>query len=404
MKDVCGAKRAVKLFLVAILLPLLQARSQDGQVAGSRAEIIRTISIYQSSSDYCAWPSIARTSGGDLVVLFTSTEEHLGPDGAILLSRSTDNGMTWLRPVVVLDSPIDDRESGMTTLRDGRIAAHFWSTFHTRRAYESLVPDSYERDVLDRWIAAVEKQEYRDGKKNSGGWTAVSTDGGRKWSKLIRGHDSVHGGIELSNGNLLLASYRETPDSITIHIADSVSGLWHRLSTMVSPHPESLSFGEPHMVQLRTGRVIMMMRATAHPYDDQDPRCVLWESYSDDSGKTWAKPFATPLWGFPPHLILLNDGRVLCTYGYRRPPYGERASLSDDGVTWDLREEVVLRDDAPNGDLGYPASIELEPGIILTVYYQADVPAGTVQRLHPPDPLRKKPGILGTVWRVPSVR
>jgi hypothetical protein len=58
---------------------------------------------------------------GDLVVLFTRTEEHLGPDGAILLSRSTDNGTSWLRPVVVLDSPLDDRESGITTLRDGRI-------------------------------------------------------------------------------------------------------------------------------------------------------------------------------------------------------------------------------------------------------------------------------------------
>ena len=29
-----------------------------------------------------------------------------------------------------------------------------------------------------------------------------------------------------------------------------------------------------------------------------------------------------------------------------------------------------MRDDAENGDLGYPASGELEPGKIITVYYQ----------------------------------
>ena len=113
------------------------------------------------------------------------------------------------------------------------------------------------------------------------------------------------------------------------------------------------------------------------------------------------KPFATPLWGHPPSLALLSDGRVLCTYGYRRPPYGQRACLSNDGVHWDLQDELVLRDDAPNADLGYPASIELEPGTILTVYYQPDVPAGTIQQMNPPDPQRTKPGILGTIWKVP---
>lgn len=396
--------RIVNLSFIAILLCSSLGQSQEGTRPSRGADIIRHISIYQSPSEYCAWPSIARTLGGDLVVMFTRTEEHLGPDGAIFLSRSTDNGKTWLRPVVVLDSPIDDRESGITTLRDGRIVAHFWSTFHTKEFYESLAPNSYGRDLLDRWIAIVGRPGYRDEKRNSGASTAVSSDGGRTWSKLSRGHDSVHGGIELLNGSLLLASYREHRDTISVYAADSASGLWRHLASIVSPHPESLSFGEPHMLQLKTGRVIMMIRATAHPYNDRDPRCVLWESYSDDNGKTWVAPFATSLWGFPPHLALLSDGRVLCTYGYRRPPYGQRACLSDDGVSWSLRDEVILRDDAPNGDLGYPASIELERDVVLTVYYQPDVPPGTIQKMDPPDPRRTKPGILGTIWRVPPAR
>ncbi|MCX6134816.1 MAG: sialidase family protein [Ignavibacteriales bacterium] len=393
--------RLMNLALAVILLCPSLVESQVGTESGSRAVVIRHIRIYESPSEYCAWPSIARTSGGDLIVLFTKTEEHLGPDGAILLSRSTNNGKTWLRPTTVLDSPIDDRESGITTLRDGRIVGHFWSTFWTKESYVNLARNSYGRDLLDRWIAMVGREEYRAERKNSGGSTAISSDGGRTWSNLREGHDSVHGGIELASGGLLLASYRESPDSIIVHTADSASGPWRRLAAIVSPHPESLSFGEPHMLQLKTGRVIMMIRATARPYNDRDPRCVLWESYSDDNGKTWAAPFATPLWGFPPHLALLSDGRVLCTYGYRRPPYGQRACVSDDGVNWSLRDEVILRDDAPNSDLGYPASIELDRGVILTVYYQPNVPLGTIQKMDPPDPRRTKPGILGTIWKVP---
>jgi hypothetical protein len=396
--------RIVNISLAAVLLCASLVRSQDGTGPAHRADVRKHIVIYESPSEYCAWPSVARTVGGELIVLFTRTDEHLGPNGAILLSRSTDNGKTWSSPVVVLDSPIDDRESGMTTLRDGRVVGHFWSTLHTKEFYESLAPNSYGRDLLDRWITIVGKPGYRDAKKAHGGSTAVSRDGGKTWSEFIRGHDSVHGGIELVNGSLLLASYRETPGSIGVYTADSASGSWHRLAMILSPQPDSLSFGEPHILQLRSGRVIMMIRATVRPYNDLDQRCVLWETYSDDNGKTWAAPFATSLWGYPPHLFLLADGRVLCTYGYRRPPYGQRACLSADGVTWSLHEELVLRDDAPNGDLGYPASVELERGVVLTVYYQPNVLPGTIQRMNPPDPGRTKPGILGTIWNVPPVK
>jgi hypothetical protein len=375
--------------------------SHPGGGRGGGADVVGHFTIYESPGEYCAWPSVARTSTGDIIVLFTRTEEHLGPDGAILLSRSTDNGSTWRPPVVIVDSPIDDRESGITTLRDGRILGHFWSTFHTRESYLNLSPDSYEKSVLDRWITFVGREGYRRGETHSGAWSSVSGDGGRTWSTLTRGHDSVHGGIELAQGELLVASYRESGDSIAVYAADSAAGPWRRVAGIGSFHPDSLSFGEPHLLQLRSGRVLMMIRSTAHPYDDQDARCVLWESYSDDGGMTWVPPFATPLWGFPPHLALLSDGRVLCTYGYRRFPYGERACLSGDGLNWDLSKEVILRGDAPNGDLGYPASIEIEPGVVLTVYYQPDVPPGTIQRMRPPDPGRVKPGILGTIWRVP---
>lgn len=404
MHDRMPIVRMVSLASLVMLLCASQVRSQDATGTNWRAEVIRHINIYQSSSEYCAWPSIARTSGGDLIVLFTRTDEHLGPNGAILLSRSTDKGATWLKPSVILDSPIDDRESGITTLRNGTMVAHFWSTFWTREAYERLAPGSYERGLLDHWMTVVQRQAYRDAAKVHGASVALSGDGGRTWSNPVRGHDSVHGGIELANGTLLLASYREDGGSISVHSADSALGPWRRLTVVRSPQPDSLAFGEPHILQLKSGRVIMMIRATARPYNDIDPRCVLWETYSDDNGRTWAIPFATPLWGFPPHLTLLADGRVLCSYGYRRPPYGQRACLSDDGVTWSLHHEVVLRDDAPNGDLGYPASIELHQGTVLTVYYQPDVTPGTLQQMHPPDPKRTKPGILGTIWKVPPAR
>jgi len=373
-------------------------RPADNQVR--RSQIVRHSVIYEAPGEYCAWPDVARTANGDIIVLFCKSEEHLGPDGSILLSRSSDNGSTWERPVTVFDTPIDERESGMTVLADGRILGHFWSTSHTPAGYTALAPLSYEKTVIDRWTRVVASPDYAGAAQNQGGRIRISPDAGRTWSAPALGPDAVHGGIELKDGSLLVVSYRSERNSIGVYAAPGPEARWQRTAVILSPQGDSLSFGEPHVLQLPSGRIIMMIRATARPYNDMDPRCVLWESYSDDNGNTWAMPFATPLWGFPPHLLLLSDGRVVCSYGYRRPPFGERACISADGVLWKLEDEVVLRDDAPNGDLGYPASVELEPGLVLTVYYQPNVPAGTQQPMKPPDPHRKKPGILGTIWKV----
>ena len=108
---------------------------------------------------------------------------------------------------------------------------------------------------------------------------------------------------------LLVAGYRSHAQYCGIYTSDSTARSWQEVATVHSPQPDSFRFGEPHVAQLPSGRIILMMRATMTKYDDQAKKCFLWESYSDDLGKTWVKPFVTPLWGFPPHLLVLQCRR-----------------------------------------------------------------------------------------------
>ncbi|MHB1368430.1 MAG: sialidase family protein [Eubacteriales bacterium] len=95
----------------------------------------------------------------------------------------------------------------------------------------------------------------------------------------------------------------------------------------------------------------------------------MYSTVSHDKGRTWSEWIALNIEGSPPHLMLHSSGALICTFGRREEPFGEHALISCDyGKSWD--KEYVI-DNRPNdGDLGYPASVKLDDGSILLVYYQ----------------------------------
>ena len=92
-----------------------------------------------------------------------------------------------------------------------------------------------------------------------------------------------------------------------------------------------------------------------------------------DAGNTWVleKENTIDNSGNPAHLVVLRDGRLALTYGYRHPPYGVRSRLSSDGGrNWTA--DIILRDDGANWDLGYPRTVQRADGKLVTAYYFND--------------------------------
>ena len=148
--------------------------------------------------------------------------------------------------------------------------------------------------------------------------------------------------------------------------------------------PKTAIYCEPHGIGLSDGTILIQYRLEGHgePF-------TIHQSVSTDGGKTFTspEPLSIPedtMSGSPPHMLQTKNGDVVLTYGYRLKPYGQRARISrDGGKTWG--REIVLRDDGLNWDLGYPATVELQDGRLLTLYYQ--IPAGKENR-----------AILATIW------
>lgn len=58
------------------------------------------------------------------------------------------------------------------------------------------------------------------------------------------------------------------------------------------------------------------------------------------------------------------------SYGHRVPPWPIKVRVSrDNGDTWS--NPIVLYDGTERADMGYPSTVELDDGRLVTVWYQA---------------------------------
>ncbi len=135
----------------------------------------------------------------------------------------------------------------------------------------------------------------------------------------------------------------------------------------------------PASVGLSESRILVAVRCHDGASELEKARNWIDLYASNDNGSSWTllgRPVPnTGYGGNPPTLKRLHDGRLCLTYGYRDMPYGIRARVSEDsGATWD--DEIILRDDAGNHDIGYPRTTQLPDGTLVTVYWLNDDPEG----------------------------
>jgi hypothetical protein len=167
-------------------------------------------------------------------------------------------------------------------------------------------------------------------------------------------------------------SVRPPTRFVAVYASPNRGADWRLLSTIIAASPD-VDFVNRYYacpVQLPDGRILAALRC-------QIDGANAWPEIveSDDGGRTWRFVSRLADWGGPTHLTRLDDGRLLAAYGYRVPPYGIRARVSEDtGRTWG--PEIVLRDDGGSRDLGYPRTVRLGGNRLMAVYYfnRADDP------------------------------
>lgn len=343
--------------------------------------------VYRNDDEFCAWPytqGFWETADGTLVANFMRTKANYGNVGsinhnvvmrggqtAVLSVRSRDRGQTWdgNAPQVHANNLLGEHDgSGESIAELGAL-------------------DFADRNTL-LWTTCS-----AFGTPNSRPYIRVSKDAGRNWSRSFRLPMDGLPAISTNSSQMLRSDGRSllfltaiskdgwsrrpmvfasVPDQSTWHFLSFVTpkedpfgatdGDWQNLAS-------SYAFGGhrwfyPRAQQLPSGRILCTLRCQRSPQGD------MWSElyYSDDGGGTWQFRSRINDFGAPASLVRMQDGRLVSVYGYRLPPYGIRAAVSEDeGETW--LPEVVLRDDGGSWDLGYPNAIESTPGKVMAIYY-----------------------------------
>ena len=321
----------------------------------SRRFVVMTLGGY--------WPRLLKLRDGRLMVVAREGDLHLGQRGRIVCCFSPDGGESWSHTRVIASEGLDNRDPAVIELSSGQLLI----VYHSHTAHEYIGGKVRVRRTPKAPNDLIIRRSDDGGESWSAPWQirtilpdAQGIDARARVIEVI-----PYRMIELPDGTILLGLHADVyGDDEVLPTAAYLSrsrdgGQTWSAPTYISAHTE------PALLWLPNGKVLAALRNDS----PQEPGLSI--AQSSDLGRTWSAPI--PVTGsleHPGDLLRLTDGRILLTFGRRQPPYGIRGLLShDDGVTWDQEHRVVLAADSASRDCGYPSSIQLDTGEIVTVYY-----------------------------------
>jgi len=349
--------------------------------------------VYADPYLYCAHAHAVTTADGTIIAVFNRAPRrrailHPPQDPAFenVITRSHDAGRSWSAPMVVPDYGWSGVEcAGLTVTASGRVLLNQfrfrWYPLPLARRRAGSEPITLPQDLIAALTVSPELDSSAGyavdperllpwGRGGGRAFVHVSDDGGDTFMRTVEldtapfgGGYGMRGAAELADSTLVLP-LSDAPRYRCVFVHRSTDGGLTWSAPIGAAEDPACEFEEPAALTLPSGRLLMLLR--------ENRRRTIFSVYSEDGGRTWSTPTATGIDGYPAHLLRLGDSRLLCTYGYRKPPFAIRAVLSeDDGMTWQTGRVLTIRQNLPNKNLGYPCTVAIGPEL-LTIYYGED--------------------------------
>jgi Neuraminidase (sialidase) len=319
------------------------------------AKLRRVVAV----ENVCAWPNLTLMRDGTIIAILHNQPSHGRQEGDVDCWASGD-GLSWEKRSTVTRHESDtirmNHAAGLARNGDLVVLCSGWTNV---KQPERPKQSAFRDKVLRAWVLR-------------------SADGGRTWDKREAFPGPEPGWTEYipfgdiwagEDGALHTSCYQgqfvdpeqssKTQGWRSWHFRSADDGwTWHPVSIIGPRHNETDLFplgGQSWLAAARIDRMELIR--------------------SDDNGKTWQEPRAvTEDREINGHLTRLEDGRLLLSYGVRvAGRRGVCARLSkDEGRTWG--EPLRLAHAVGDADCGYPSSVQLPGGSIVTAWYSRETP------------------------------
>lgn len=336
----------------------------------------------QSRHNYFGWPTVARLQNGRLAVVCSGYRcGHVCPFGKTVMAVSDDEGETYTGAWPVIDTPLDDRDGGILAFgKNGVMVTSFNNTREAQRNWNGFPPDLDEKTTRRNryYHAYLDTVTDAEEKEFLGSTFRLSYDGGKTFGPLRRSPvTSPHGPALLSDGSILWVGRQFSADDSFDKTApleawrvDPATGDMDFVGAV--PNTEKTGTRilacEPHVIELEDKTLLCHFRGEGNGL------FTTFQTVSANGGATWSKPeqLLEDRGGAPAHLYRHSSGVLISSYGYRAGPrYGIRVMLSNNnGQSWET--DKILWETPVSSDLGYPSTLELKDGALITVFYAKD--------------------------------
>jgi len=350
------------LLMLSAIAAVLAAVTVSADAQAPLFEDVHVVALPKGEYGYRGMPgTIAVLNDGRLLLAYTHYTANGQASNAIAARYSADKGKTWGEETILVPAPAPAGSGrychpSFLRLNNGELLLAY--IYGSPSPYPKLFGHTYYRRSVDD-------------AKTWGDQLIVTPGPGYR----IMHNDKL---VQLSGGRLLAPI--EMEESATggdhagyvslVYYSDDNGYSWYPSKNAVNALP--IEAQEPHVVELKDGRVMMLMRTYSG---------FVLRSDSTDKGETWSPGAPIEELPLPPNSSALNvkripsTGDLLLVRSTGGPPSNRsrRAPMTailskDDGATW-VHERTIAGD--LEDDYGYPG-ITFVDAMALVTYHARD--------------------------------